>query len=305
RGPTNDGRRKPEIYSPGCSIRSASASSSCSSTSLTGTSMAAPSIAGSAALVRQYYTEGFYPSGAANPSDAFIPSGALMKATLLNSTVDMTGISGYPSNREGWGRVLLHNTLVFDDDTRNLIIRDVRNNSNEALNTGDSFEMTFDVNSLFEPLKITLVWHDPPGAVNANPAYVNDLNLTLIGPTGEFKGNVFSNGISATGGTYDFRNNVEMIYFPATAAGEYTLRVDAAAVNVGAQGYAIVISGDVSESNPCTADWNGDGVLDFFDVLAFLDDFSNANPAADLNSDGELNFFDVLSFLDQFSAGCP
>ncbi|RMH14284.1 MAG: hypothetical protein D6695_01725, partial [Planctomycetota bacterium] len=33
RGPTNDGRRKPEIYSPGCSIRSASASSSCSSTS--------------------------------------------------------------------------------------------------------------------------------------------------------------------------------------------------------------------------------------------------------------------------------
>lgn len=306
-GPTNDGRRKPEIYSPGCSIRSANASSTCSSTSLTGTSMAAPSIAGCAALARQYYTDGFYPSGAANPNDGFIPSGALVKATLLNSAVDMTGVSGYPSNREGWGRVLLHNTLVFADDAREIIIRDVRNASQEAMNTGDFIEFEFDVNSLFEPLRATLVWHDPPGAVNANPAYVNDLNLTIISPSGEYKGNVFSSGVSTTGGTYDNKNNVEMIYLPVPAPGRYTVRVDAAAVNSGTQGYALVLTGDITEvvNNPCIPDWTGDGTLDFFDVQEFLADFSAHTPEADITNDGVYDFFDVQEFLALFSAGCP
>jgi hypothetical protein len=56
---------------------------------------------------------------------------------------------------------------------------------------------------------------------------------------------------------------------------------------------------------PCAADWNGDGILDFFDVLGFLDDFSAGNPAADLNLDGNFDFFDVQAFLQSFSAGCP
>jgi len=47
------------------------------------------------------------------------------------------------------------------------------------------------------------------------------------------------------------------------------------------------------------------GTLDFFDVLAFLQAFSNQDPAADINSDGLWDFFDVLAFLQAFSAGCP
>lgn len=306
RGPTNDGRRKPEIFSPGCSIRS-SFGSSCSTTSLTGTSMAAPSIAGSGLLARQYYTDGFYPSGVATPADGFTPSGALVKATLLNSTVDMTGIAGYPSNQEGWGRVLLHNSLVFDDDARNIIIRDVRIGADDALNTGDFVEFQFDVNSFFEPLKITLVWHDAPGSLNANPAFVNDLDLTVISPSGTYLGNVFSGGLSVTGGSADFRNNVEMVYLAAPAPGTYTLRIDATAINVGDQGYAVVVTGDVDEVivNPCLADWNGDTVLDFFDVQEFLAAFSAMDPAADIIDDDTFDFFDVQAFLAAFSAGCP
>jgi len=56
---------------------------------------------------------------------------------------------------------------------------------------------------------------------------------------------------------------------------------------------------------PCIPDWNGDGVLDFFDILAFLSDFSSGNPSADINGDGALDFFDILQFLSLFSAGCP
>lgn len=47
------------------------------------------------------------------------------------------------------------------------------------------------------------------------------------------------------------------------------------------------------------------GVLDFFDIIAFLDAFSAHDPVADFTNDGEFNFFDVAAFLDVFSAGCP
>jgi len=46
-----------------------------------------------------------------------------------------------------------------------------------------------------------------------------------------------------------------------------------------------------------TGDFDGDGVVSFFDLLAFLNAFSASDPAADLNSDGELDFFDVQMFL--------
>ena len=56
---------------------------------------------------------------------------------------------------------------------------------------------------------------------------------------------------------------------------------------------------------PCLADWNNDGLLDFFDVLAFLADFTAMNPNADINNDSVWDFFDVLAFLQAFSDGCP
>ncbi|MDF1810184.1 MAG: GC-type dockerin domain-anchored protein [Phycisphaerales bacterium] len=57
---------------------------------------------------------------------------------------------------------------------------------------------------------------------------------------------------------------------------------------------------------PCSpADLNGDGVLNFFDVSAFLSTFAAGEPAADFNDDGAFNFFDVSAFLQEFAVGCP
>lgn len=56
---------------------------------------------------------------------------------------------------------------------------------------------------------------------------------------------------------------------------------------------------------PCPADLTGDGVLDFFDVSAFLGAYSAMDSAADFTGDGEYNFFDVSAFLNAYSAGCP
>tara|TARA_R110000782_G_scaffold101029_16_gene187635 strand:+ start:9126 stop:10463 length:1338 start_codon:yes stop_codon:yes gene_type:complete len=55
----------------------------------------------------------------------------------------------------------------------------------------------------------------------------------------------------------------------------------------------------------CTADFNHDGSLNFFDVSSFLAAFNAQDPATDLTGDGLFNFFDISSYLDLFAAGCP
>jgi len=310
-GPTNDGRRKPEIYAPGCGTRSANGSSGCSTAQATGTSMAAPAIAGAAALARQYYMDGFYPTGSAQPEDAFTPSGPLLKATLLNSSVDMTGVAGYPSNREGWGRILLDNALYLEGQTRFNIVHDVRNASPDALNTGDVVEIPITVNSNAEDLVITMAFHDAPAATNASFAAVNDLDLELVTPLGfDLLGNVFSGGQSNSGGSPDPINNVEMIRFVAPFPGEYVVRVRGTAVNQGTQGFAVVITGDVAEnSDPgCSAADIAEpfGTLNFFDISAYITAFNAGDDAADLAAPfGTLNFFDISAYIGLFNAGCP
>ena len=39
-------------------------------------------------LVRQYFTEGFYPTGQAVPEDKLNPSAALLKAIVVNGALD-------------------------------------------------------------------------------------------------------------------------------------------------------------------------------------------------------------------------
>ncbi len=60
------------------------------------------------------------------------------------------------------------------------------------------------------------------------------------------------------------------------------------------------------ESTMCSeADLNGDGMLDFFDLSAFLQALQAMDPSADFSGDGEFDFFDVSSFLTVFGMGCP
>ena len=55
----------------------------------------------------------------------------------------------------------------------------------------------------------------------------------------------------------------------------------------------------------CEADLTGDGVLDFFDVSAFLNAFNAQDSIADFTGDGVFDFFDVSAFLNSYNAGCP
>lgn len=55
----------------------------------------------------------------------------------------------------------------------------------------------------------------------------------------------------------------------------------------------------------CPPDLNADGVLDFFDISAFLTAFAQQDPIADFSDDGLFDFFDISAFLTAFSTGCP
>ena len=55
---------------------------------------------------------------------------------------------------------------------------------------------------------------------------------------------------------------------------------------------------------PCYADTNGDGTLDLFDFLEFVNRFNAGDGKADCNNDTELNLFDFLCFTNAFNAGC-
>ncbi|MDQ4097798.1 MAG: hypothetical protein M3144_08030, partial [Actinomycetota bacterium] len=178
------------------------------------------------------------------PADGRIPSGALLKAVLLNSTI-LTD-SGVPEDRSGWGVANLPATLFFEGGPRRLVVRDIRHA--EGLATGQNGVLAVNVQSDIEPLRVTLVWTEPPGGIGAANSVVNDLDLEVTSPTGaRLLGNVYQGGHSVEGGSADRVNNVEMVSVERPIPGEWTIRLAAIAVNVGTpgQGYAVVASGDL------------------------------------------------------------
>ena len=63
----------------------------------------------------------------------------------------------------------------------------------------------------------------------------------------------------------------------------------------------------VDPAQPCPADLAAPfGVLNFFDVSAFLGAYNSQDPVADFAAPfGVFNFFDVSAFLASYNAGCP
>ncbi|MEM9374750.1 MAG: S8 family serine peptidase [Pseudomonadota bacterium] len=304
------GRRKPEIYTDGTNLQSAQSGSTAAqpTSPCTGTSMATPAIAGAAALVRQYFQEGFYPTGARNPSHAFTPTGALLKSVLLNSTRDMTGndnwgsatpLTGYPTNLEGWGLAALDDTVFFDGDASTFRVWDVYRNS--GVGTGDLQTYTVQVQSNAPRLKVTLTWMDPPVPSanwgNATIPVTNDLDLEVVAPDGTlYRGNNYgADTQSATGGGSDTMNNVEQVERTTPQPGLWTIRVRGTGVNQGpTQGYALVASGDFPQTPVATGDQNLLAVRVAFNQAGLGD--APSQPSVQNQLDDLKLYFDEVSY---------
>lgn len=242
RGPTSDGRRKPDIMAPG-TLTSASGNTENSNPPanpnqantkpLSGTSMATPAVAGGTALARQYFTDGFYPSGVKTAANARKPLGTEMKALLTNGTAI---IGTAPSNNYGWGRIFLDNNLYFPADARDL--RMFARQQSTGLATGEQHEYQVQVGAGQE-FRATLAWYDPPGTPGAaGTALVNNLDLEVSDGINTYRGNVFSGAVTTTGGSADVLNPLEQVRFAAPTAGVYTIRVKGTTVPGDGQPYA-------------------------------------------------------------------
>ena len=258
-GPTTDNRLKPEIVVPGSDIMSSSSDFDLTTFNIgydttMGTGQAASIAAGATGLIKQYFEEGWYPTGTKEAANGFSPSGALMRAMLVNCADEMMGVDthdspyngmAYPNCNQGWGRVNLDNALYFNGDSRVLSVIDHTN----GLDGGDTIEYTIDLIDNTEPLEITLVWNDYPSPVDA-PSLINnlDLEVTDISNAWQYKGNVFAGtpGLSVTGGAFDNLNTIENVLIGAPS-GEYRITVTASSLSVGPQPFALVITGKVNQ----------------------------------------------------------
>lgn len=263
RGPTADGRVKPEIVAPGQYIISARSDGQKSSTdqctsmsaalmSMAGTSMATPTAAGNAALLRQYLTEGWYGGGTKGSSTQFSdPSAALMAAMLINGAQSLTGVIDEYNNGEsmapldggifplsvfqGFGRVTLDRSMWFAGETR---YRQWAEDSRVAVATGQDQDYCFTTTGAGQ-VKATMVYHDAPGQVGAGVAATNNLDLYL-GPDAD----------KAVAGNFKVRrdtlNNAESALYDSPAAG-VAMFVKVRGINVPQpqQYYALVISGPI------------------------------------------------------------
>ncbi len=220
RGPTDDGRIKPDVSAPGAWVRScrsqdATETSGASWSSqwyleYSGTSMAAPNAAGAATLIREYLTE-----VAGRPS----PQGALIKAMLILGAEDI-GSRNIPNNDEGWGLINLANSLLPGSDTGVWVA------DRYYVRSGNTEEFLFNVSRSNTPFKVVLAWSDYQGNSWASKQLQNDLDLVVIAPDGtEYLGNDFSSGRSTTGGTRDSTNNVEVTLVDNADMGIWTVRV--------------------------------------------------------------------------------
>jgi uncharacterized membrane protein/subtilisin family serine protease len=230
RGPTADGRRKPDVVAPGVNVMSALANNpNFSFVGMSGTSMATPGVAGASTLVLDYF----------NKTYGFIPSPAMVKAVFVNGADQLVNPSyKYADSNQGWGRVNLSRSLletngrkVWGEDQKHL------------LSTDQSVDYYFNVSTSNE-LRIHIAYTDPGAAPPVSRALVNDLDLIAFAPNGtQYNASYFVKDYSATGGTPDNLNNVEGLRFKDPAVGQWRVRVFARDVPNGPQDYALTING--------------------------------------------------------------
>ncbi len=232
----------------------------------TGTSMSTPCVAGVLALMQEFFWTNF-PS---NPN----PSPALLKALLINGARSLGGFYDYnmqssTANEQGWGLINISNSIPASmTNAASSSVWFVDQSPSNALSTGQYCSYTInpaDTNAANLPLRVTLVWTNPPGNPAAGVALVNNLDLTVTDGTltnvyvgNDFRiGDTFTEPSSSTNlAPSDFVNNVENVYISPILGPivfPLTIKVNATRVNVNAvttqtnqieQDFALVVSSD-------------------------------------------------------------
>jgi hypothetical protein len=232
-GPADDGRVKPDLVANGSRVFSISAAADRGRDAyaqLSGTSMAAPVATGIGALLSE-----LYPRVQKRP----IRSDEL-KACLIHTA--MSPEPG-PSYRIGWGSIRADRAGDLVAEKSGRLVRG-ECGASAATWTGRSQPGA--------PIRLTLVWLDPPGRPNTgglddeHSALVNDLELTVTDPAGlvffPWSLDPRHPAAPASNSGPNHRDNVERVDVAGEAviAGEWRIRVTGPGAT---QAFALAVSG--------------------------------------------------------------
>ena len=271
RGPTEDGRIKPDFVAPGTQIlstksRSAGACGWGSFDSdycyMGGTSMATPIAAGATALLLEHLIEN---EGITNPTSS------LVKAIFGASSHDMIGQyssptigagNPIPNMHEGNGLLNMYGavqTSFFQG---------------ESVSTGDNSGWSFTLPATPHDLQIGLAYIDPEATPGVTPYLVNDLDLAVKSPTGVWTS------------LNDDLNNLRVMNFSSPDAGTWEVHVNGTNVPTGPQFFSLAINHNVPLAN-LTLDADLDGIEDGDDGCPLVFGNSTIDRTGCLDSDGD------------------
>jgi hypothetical protein len=233
RGPTEDGRIKPDVVAGGWSgwIPHKTITNQYDEIGDYGkTSYAAPAVTGSLGLLQELHEN----------LNTNVWLASTWKALLIH-TADEAGDAPGPDYKHGWGlvNVLSAATLIVEDAELGggHFIK-------EFLPLYDGASSVFEVESDGNgELKITIAWTDYPG-----PSLVNDLDLRITGPDGTVyypfvldpSYNAWANAATTGDNSLD---NVEQVVVTNTVAGLYTVEVNHKDTLVdGGQDFSMILS---------------------------------------------------------------
>ena len=189
KGETIYGNSKPDVSAIGTEVISARSGSPYSSyfrgeeyskalSKKTGTSMSTPAIAGAAALIRQFFEEGLYPSKTKTDASKYDPSGILLKGILVNSATKITSTGSDPSIFDGYGIPNLEYGLGYLPGCNLFFVDNVKMPSKDH----HIYKIKISKSQSIYDLQITLVYNDPPVDPSKSYRFYADLNLYVESP---------------------------------------------------------------------------------------------------------------------------
>lgn len=224
RGPSADGRLKPDISANGNNHVSTAEGNSYRA--FGGTSGAAPVVAGVTAMLHEAY-HNIYDERATS---------ALLKAIVMNTANDLGNVG--PDFIYGWGNLNAHRAALAIEEGRFL---------KATVAQGEANQHTITIPDNVKEMKVMTYWSDPQASPNSANTLVNDLNTQItdannvahlpweLDPTAD---PAILNSPAIKG--FDDRNNVEQVAINDPAAGVYVLTVDGTQIPFGTSEYYVV-----------------------------------------------------------------
>ncbi|MCG8460544.1 MAG: hypothetical protein MI919_30045, partial [Holophagales bacterium] len=197
-----------------------------------GTSGATPITAAYSGLVFQMWADGVFAGGPGLGRDVFNsrPHASTVKALMIHSAFQYA-FSGTTDDKtrvhQGWGMVDVQN--LYDTAEANGWGLPILIDESAIITPLQTHSYSLDSNGS-EPLKVTLVYADPPGSPAAAIDRINDLTLRVVSPSDTvYWGNngLLTGNWSTSGGSPNTIDTVENVFIQNPQAGTWTIEVRA------------------------------------------------------------------------------